>query len=72
MCVGMLTHFKKHTKKISPAELYNTTLHSSTAAQQYIIKDCVCVWEREDGGGCSVSVTGISNILPAQNNILGR
>lgn len=69
MCAGTLTHFKKH-KKISPAELCNTRLHSSTAAQQYIVKDSVC--GREDGGGCNVSVTGISNILPAQNNILGR
>lgn len=35
-------------------------------AQGYILKDS----EEDDGG--RVSVTGISNILPAQNNILGR
>lgn len=46
MCAGMLTHFKNTQK--SPAELCNTTLHSSTIAQWHIIKTecvCACVWE---------------------------
>ena len=41
-CVLACSHTSKSTQKIGPAELCNTTRHSSTAARRYTIKDCVC------------------------------